>query len=124
MTRRARPFELEKAISAAAMRGSAPDAASPPLPPEQAAALSFSAEPPAFPPSVEIATSVPSPEPSVYVTPSPKAHEDMVDPTTTTPATRPRRSRLRVAGVVLVCVAAAVAATLSMPFLKQRLHLD
>jgi len=124
MTRRARPFELEKAISNAAMRGSAPDAAGPPLPPEQAAALSFSAEPPAFPPSIDIATSVPSPEPAVSVTESPTADENLVDPTTTAPLTRPRRSLLRVGGLVLVCVAAAIAAAISTPFLKQRLHLD
>ncbi len=147
MTRRARPFELEKAMAAAASRASEADVpSSGPLPAETAAALSFAIDAPAFPPispispispGAELATPAPpaedsgasdpvatsAPRPPDLLRPAPPDEPSPVIASTAREL-RPRRSFFRAVGVITLCAVAAVAATLSIPFLRQRLHLD
>lgn len=118
MTRRARPFELEKAVAAATARGSVPDGAGP-TEAEKAAAISFAVEPPTFPSSVEIDSAVLAP-PAIE---DPKLQPDEADiEAPTTPRRSPRI--LRALAVVVLCIVAAVLVKLSLPFLRHRLHLD
>lgn len=147
MTRRARPFELEKVMAAAASRASEADVpSSGPLPAETAAALSFAIDAPAFPPTTpispvspvspgaELATPAPPAETSATSATSAASPPDLLRPAppdepspvvaSTARELRPRRSFLRAVGVITLCAVAAVAATLSIPFLRQRLHLD
>lgn len=119
MTRRARPFELEKAVAAATERNGAappPPRTSGPIATEMAAALSFALEPPAFPAGD---ASVLAPAPVVEA--SKEADEPVVE---NVPAATPRRSRrLLVATLVIaLCVVAAVALKLLFPILRHRLH--
>ena len=121
MTRRARPFELEKAVAAAAARGSVPDAPGP-TEAEKAAAISFAVEPPTFPSNVEIDSAILAPPPVVEA-PHERAEADEAG--VEVPATARRSPRiLRALAVVALCAVAAVLVKLSLPFLRHRLHLD
>ncbi len=128
MTRRARPFELEKAVAAVAERGAA---AGPvdgtPIATEAAAAISFAIEPPAFPPSVE--------PPSAGIAPSPAATSAAPVATAATasepvdaavPAEpRANSSRAaRIAGIIVLLLAVgAIALKFVYPLVRHRLHL-
>lgn len=123
MTRRARPFELERAVAAAAERNGAalpPTTAPAPIATEMAAALSFALDPPAFPAAVAGDTAVLAPA-AVGEAPQ-RADEPAFD---SVPPAAPRRSRrvLVAALIVALCVIAAVATKLLFPILRHRLPL-